>query len=574
MKKRILSLFLLFSLVLTGCLTPQTKESDFNAFCMELFRSYAASDSLTLNYTVMSPGKYGIKNLPNGFAPFSVHDTKKAQISIENSLEKLHSFNKRKLSFEDELLYDTVESSLSMSLEETKMVSYEYSFDPSNGIQAQLPVLLSEFILYDKEDFSQYFSLLESIPAYFKSLTEFEYGKIKTKTLPCATTIRHTINQCNEFVNSSGTDAIAACFEKSIKKVSFFSSSEKKELIQKHKNLLEEKIIPAYKSLIYNLQKLCPYAKKDGAIASYPGGNQYYEFLVKKETGSSKSSDQLFEMLKKRLANAEQTLASIAAASPSSYLSCEKYTTKYKDAKTILVDLKKGIRSDFPTLSKQTCRIRTVDTSLENFLSPAFYLTPPIDSQTANVIYLNNAKKYRHQNLYATLAHEGYPGHLFQNCYFRQKSRHPLRYVLNFPAYTEGYATYAEIYSYQFLNASKEETAILQNNAISSLCLYALCDIGIHKKHWNPEKLASFLTNHGVLATDQAKAIYEAIIDSPASYLPYTVGYLEIEEIRKNFQTAAKKEYTPLLFHTLLLDIGPTSFTVLNRKILESEWVQ
>ena len=183
------------------------------------------------------------------------------------------------------------------------------------------------------------------------------------------------------------------------------------------------------------------------------------------------------------------------------------------------------------------------------------------------MIYINHAAKYRHQNLHATLAHEGYPGHLFQNCYFREKNKHPLRYVLNFPAYTEGYATYAEIYSYQFLDATKEEIDILQNNAISTHCLYALCDIGIHAKHWNQKKLSDFLANHGIVTADNAKAIYETIIDSPGSYLPYTIGYLEICRICDTFQKAAGKYYSPLLFHTFLLDTGPTSFPVLERQI-------
>ena len=85
-------------------------------------------------------------------------------------------------------------------------------------------------------------------------------------------------------------------------------------------------------------------------------------------------------------------------------------------------------------------------------------------------------------------------------------------------------------------------------------CLYALCDIGIHAKHWNRKKLSDFLSNHGIVTTDNARAIYETIIDSPGSYLPYTIGYLEICRIRDTFQKAAGKYYSPLLFHTFLLD--------------------
>lgn len=76
MKKRFFVLFLLFSLFIAGCQTGQEANADFNTFCMETFRSYAASDSLTLNYTLMSPKKYGITDLPDGFSSFSLHDLK------------------------------------------------------------------------------------------------------------------------------------------------------------------------------------------------------------------------------------------------------------------------------------------------------------------------------------------------------------------------------------------------------------------------------------------------------------------------------------------------------------------
>ncbi len=567
MKKRFFVLFLLFSLFIAGCQTGQEANADFNTFCMETFRSYAASDSLTLNYTLMSPKKYGITDLPDGFSSFSLHDLKQMQTSTENTLARLRSFASKNLSREDRLLYDTLDASLTLSQEDIRMLAHSYSFDPSSGIQAQLPVLLCEFILTDKQDYDQYFSLLKSIPAYFNSLISLEKFKKKKGTLPSATTIRHTIRQCQEFIDSSGTNAIEKSFEKSINSASFFSASEKKERLEKHRKLLSHSLFPAYKNLIAELGKLLPFAPNDGALAAYTGGRAYYEYLVKEKTGTISSPDSLFQMLTKKLSESEQKLATLAATSPSSFLTCEKHTSKYEEPKSILTHLKKKIRTDFPALKKQTCHIRAVDSSLENFLSPAFYLTPPIDEPAANVIYINHAAKYRRQNLHATLAHEGYPGHLFQNCYFREKNKHPLRYVLNFPAYTEGYATYAEIYSYQFLDATKEEIDILQNNAISTHCLYALCDIGIHAKHWSQKKLSDFLANHGIVTADNARAIYETIIDSPGSYLPYTIGYLEICRIRDTFQKAAGKYYSPLLFHTFLLDTGPTSFPVLERQI-------
>ena len=60
---------------------------------------------------------------------------------------------------------------------------------------------------------------------------------------------------------------------------------------------------------------------------------------------------------------------------------------------------------------------------MKEYLSPAFYLTPPMDTGTPNVIYINPAASYQGLELFTTLAHEGFPGHLYQTVTFqRQKS--------------------------------------------------------------------------------------------------------------------------------------------------------
>ena len=216
------------------------------------------------------------------------------------------------------------------------------------------------------------------------------------------------------------------------------------------------------------------------------------------------------------------------------------------------------MKADFPSCRSTAYELHRVAASLENSLSPAFYLTPPIDDTSNNAIYINYSPQYSRSSLFNTLAHEAYPGHLFQNCYMREQNLPLLRYLMDYPAYTEGYATYAEIYSYRYTGASPAEVGILQNNAIASHCLYALCDIGIHYDHWNKTQLSSFLGEHGISGAENTTRIYDAIIDSPGSYLPYTVGFLQIEELRQHFPSVKS-------FHTYLLNMGPTSFSILKK---------
>lgn len=575
MWKRFLSIFLCLCLILSGCQSANSGISDstqsFQDFTEEIFKSYVTSDSLTLNYTLASPEEYGISELPDGFPVFSPSDLKQEQSATENTLARLEQYDRDKMSFTDQLLYDTLVYSLEGDKNQEIYQRYSPCFDPSSGIQAQLPVLLSEFYLEDRSDLEQYFALIRSLPDYFRSLLSLEETKAASGTLPCRNTIEHSLAQCQEFLSTSGTNSIQKSFESRLADLDFLSADEKKELLASHEESLKTYLLPAYNTLIEGLQKLLPQAPSDGALAAYPEGKAYYSCLLQQKTGTTMSPEQLEKALTQSLTASEQELFSIAAKDPSAFTSCDNYTVQYTDPKHTLETLQKKIATDFPSIEQQSCRICYVDSSLEDYLSPAFYLTPPIDEKTTNIIYINGADKYKHSSLFNTLAHEAYPGHLYQNCYMRQKQMPSLRYILDFPGYTEGYATYVEIYSYRYLGATQTESQILQNNAISTHCLYALCDLGIHYHHWNLEQLQTFLQSHGVYADNSAETIYDIIIDSPGCYLSYTVGYLEITKLKEAFQQAAGSSYSDLLFHHFLLDMGPTSYSILNRYI--SPWL-
>lgn len=575
MWKRFLSIFLCLCLILSGCQSAGSDISDstqsFQNFTEEIFKSYVTSDSLTLNYTLASPEKYGISELPDGFPSFSPSDLEQEQSATENTLARLEQYDKASMSMTDQLLYDTLVCSLENDKNREIYRRYSPCFDPSSGIQAQLPVLLSEFYLEDRSDLEQYFALIRSLPDYFQSLLSLEETKVISGTLPCRNTIEHAIAQCQEFLSSSGITSIQKSFENRLADLGFLSADEKKELLASHEKSLKSDLLPAYNTLIEGLQKLLSHAPSDGSLAAYPEGKAYYACLLQQKSGTTMSPEQLEKALTQTLTASEQELFRIATKDPSAFTSCDNYTVQYTDPEHTLETLQEKITADFPSIEQQSCRICYVDSSLEDYLSPAFYLTPPMDEKTTNIIYINGADKYKHSSLYNTLAHEAYPGHLYQNCYMRQKQMPSLRYILDFPGYTEGYATYVEIYSYRYLGASQTETQILQNNAISTHCLYALCDLGIHYRHWNLEQLRTFLQSHGVYADNSAETIYDIIIDSPGCYLPYTVGYLEITKLKEAFQQAAGSSYTDLLFHNFLLDMGPTSYSILNRYI--SPWL-
>ena len=120
-------------------------------------------------------------------------------------------------------------------------------------------------------------------------------------------------------------------------------------------------------------------------------------------------------------------------------------------------------------------------------------MVPPWDRPQENVIYINGGKSS--YDTYTLLAHEGFPGHLYQHEYFRRKETQELRHVLNFSAYSEGWATYVENRSYQFEGNGLEKgmgEILARNSSITKADVCTL-DIRINYEGWDRKEAADFI---------------------------------------------------------------------------------
>lgn len=565
-RRLIAAALLVLSLTACGVKAVPAGESGaaFTQFTEELFRARSSSDSLTLNYTLAHPENYGISSLPKGFSPFSPEDLSADALSLENLLASLQQFDKNSLPFEEQVLYDILRDKLETDLQGENYAAFSEALGPTTGIQAQLPVLLAEFSIEDATDLAQYFSLLETVPDYFDSLLSLEEKKSRWKTLPCRSTLDNIIAQCETFLAGSGASILEETFRKKASGFSFLGEAQKQAAIARNRSCVEKYIIPAYNSLTAGLKQLLPMAGDEGSLSRYPNGRAYYQHLVRESTGSSLSVPELYNLMTEQLETSQNTLIAYAAKDPSLFSSCQSYVTKYSAPDTILAVLEKRMTEDFPLLPEDShYEVKYVDEALEDYLSPAFYLTPPLDDSGNNVIYINNSDKYDRSSLFNTLAHEGYPGHLYQTCYMHSRHLPLLRYSLDYGGYTEGWATYAEIYAYKYAGISRDEVGILRNNTIATLCLYGLCDVGVHYEGWDLEKLRSFLGRYGSWGAGAAAAVYSAVVDEPASYLKYTVGYLEFARLKQQMKEELGGAFSEKLFHTFVLDMGPAPFDIL-----------
>lgn len=570
----LLSILLSLSLLLQACspggspsdgnTAPTSDSKRFAELTDTIFRESVASDALSLNYTLSQPENYGIRPEADGFQPISYEDMTNSAPETENLLCALQDIDKDKLSLPQQILYDSLDYTLRMQQTGQEFLLFSRPLSPVTGMQAQLPVLLAEYCFDSTHDIENYFSLLSSIPDYFDSVLTFCEKQAEHNMLPCRDTLEHIAGQCLSFIENGGTKILIRSFNQRIKSCSFLDKNIIRSYRRKNKQLVKNDILTAYQHLIDGVNVLSLRAGTDGCLSSYEKGTEYYKYLFASETGSSTSVEEYFEFLGDRLNKSKQTLMEYAKKDPSLFSGLSTRTTGTASPEEQLAHLSDAIGTDFPKTSDVNFTVSYVDKSLEDYLSPAFYLTPPLDAYTENAIYINNSSRFAGSDLSTTLAHEGYPGHLYQNVYHRQLERPLLSYALNFSGYTEGWATYAELYSYKYLGYSKDETGILRNNMIVSLCMYGICDIGIHYYGWGEDKVLAFLNEHGSYDEETAHSLYTNIIDEPGSYLKYTIGYMEFIKLKDATKTFLADDYSEMAFHKFVLSAGPAPFDVLK----------
>lgn len=542
-------------------------QNRFDALTQSIFLDEITNSGLDLHYTLADPSSRGITEIPETFGDFSLGTMKKNYDQMRELKKKLKTIDIKKLTPDQKLTYKILSSYLDTEQTAEGFELYAQPLTSTIGIQAQLPVLLAEYAFYSKEDVDRYLTLLSSIDTYYSQILDFEKEKSEAGLFMCDTAADHVLQSCEAYLIQPDHSFLAETFNERVDALTDASPEEKAAYKEKNLTVLKEHFIPAYQTLIDGITALMGTGVNEKGLSHFPQGKEYFEYLVKSNTGTSYSTvSKLQKAIEKQLNSDLNALGEIAQAHPELVDTLDSYAFSDTKPEAILDTLRKQITRDFPELPDSSCTVKYVPKALESSLSPAFYLVPPLDRYQDNVIYINGGQRFQDEDLFPTLAHEGYPGHLYQNVYFISHNTCDLRNILSFSSYSEGWATYVEYYSYTLNNGLDPNMGLLlAHNAAVSLGLYALLDIYINYEGWDKDQVKDYLGKfYNIDGTDVVDTIYYSLVENPTNYMEYYVGYMEITEMRNTAEKILKDQFNLKAFHTFLLDIGPAQFSIIQ----------
>lgn len=554
-----------------------SENARFEAFTDQIFREEVIGNTLTLHYSLANPEKAGIiRPAPTlGTISGDLTETYELCETYENTLKE---FSYSRLSRDNQITMDMLLLYFHTLQEQKGKELLETVLSPSLGIQAQLPILLAEYAFYEDQDIIDYMKLLSEIRPYFQSILLFEQEKSKAGYFMSDTTLNRILEQCRAFTADPEENYMLEIFEEKLADYGKFSEPEQKKLIKAHRTILLNKVIPAYEELINGLNALRGTGKSSRGLVHFEGGREYYRYLIQSQTGTYEPVEKIEQRLSDQLMKDMKTISLMLKEQGSLASKLSGGTDLPEmEPEQIMTILQECIRKDFPALKNVSYEIRYVHDSMAEYLSPAFYLTPPLDQKNPNIIYINPADHSSGLNLFTTLAHEGFPGHLYQTVFFGKQNPCSIRYLLNCNGYVEGWATYIESYAYTYAAdylddpAATDVVRLAWLNRSVNLCLYSLTDIGIHYHGWTQEKTAQFLGNFGISDSAAISEIFQYIVETPGNYLKYYLGYLNFLDLKTSQQKALGENFNLKEFHEQILKIGPVQFPVLKKYITASE---
>lgn len=577
-----------FFLFLTGafifavfCMMRGTEDPHFVEISDSILENSFEKDTLSMQFSFQEPEQFGLSEETCALPLYDRGEYLSSGEALTETLDALAKIDPKRLSSQTRSTYDVLYSYLNMQQEGTAFPYFEEPLSSTSGVHISLPVLLAEFPIKDEEDLNRYLSVLSLIPSYFESLARFEADKAAFGMFMASEDADLVISQCDYFASQQGEAFFNDCFALTLDALFQEDEDLRNSYEQTHAEIIRSQVLPAYAALADSLVLLKESGKERAGLCRYEGGQEYYEYLLRRQIGTDATTEEIAEKLYVRLEDLYLELGQLTTETAST---SHEYLGKSLSADECLPALQTKMKELFPSPGgSHQVTIKEIPAALADFTAPAYYFTPSIavcrkgdTSSIENTIYVGADAQNDSASLFTTLAHEGYPGHMYQNVYFLASQgvnkKNVLRYCMDFPGYSEGWALYTELLSFSYAEGDRTYLEMLRLSREIQLCLLCILDIRIHDGGADIADITPYLARIGIREPSALENVYSYLINEPGTYLKYYGGYLELLECKELYRKKCMAEevtYSDLAFHTFFLDHGPDTYVNIKKAIEE-----
>ncbi len=459
---------------------------------------------------------------------------------------------------------------------------WEMPVDQFNGLQSELPQMVSILSFETVKDYDDYIARLKKVPTAFQQITDNMMTGMDDHRVPPKYLLEKVLVQVNTIAQEKPEETP---FARPLKKFpASIAAADQARIKAELLDAIQKQVLPAYTRFGKFLQRqYIPVGRTEYGIWSLADGDKYYAFRVRQSTTTDLTPDQIHQIGLDEVKRDEAEMLVIAqklgfkdlVSLRASIVSNPKLHAQSKDQ---LLDLyrhdidqmKVKLPDLFGRLPKAPLTVDAVPAFIEKDQAPAYYEHGTPDGKRPGTVYVNTYD-FAHRslaNVESIAYHEGLPGHHLQISIAQELTGLPeFRKYIDYTAYTEGWGLYAErlgkdvgFYQDPYSDFGRFEADIFR-------AIRLVVDTGVHSKHWTRDQMVEFFKVHSGLEDATINAEVDRYVAWPAQALGYKMGQLKILEVRARAQKELGNKFDLRAFHDQVLDSGALPLDVLDERV-------
>lgn len=577
-----------------------TKNEEFESFINDFFVEYLGNDYLSWNIFTISPESFGFVDEYDS-TPYWYSYSRTTNKDMQDTYnyykelnEALNQFDVNTLAPSQLVSYDGLKELIAYGLEYYDLKNnydplMEFNYiDQFGGEAANVISYMESYSFWKEQDIKNALSYIKSLPSAFKTYITYCQDRIDASYPLSDYTLDGMIKYLNNITNLNGADFyLIDIMKEKVNACDYLTINEKNKYCSMFEEYINDYLLVAFKALANDLNQFKGKCNKEGYLASYgEQGKKYYSYLLRNKIGIynldmveyGKYLENALEKYGKEIDDAMLYISN--NMSNKDYSNFEKYesgksiineTDPYK-----MLDYLKNFSTNIvePLKTTPTISIKYMDdATAKSSNALAYYTKSALDNYENETITLNGESlKDNYNETLSTLAHEGYPGHLYDYVYSKQQDISAFAKINSNLTSGEGWANYVSYKLFEYISDSTNDKAIkyyckyYNANTAYSYLAYTYFDYGIHYLAWNIDEFKDKLYYAG-FDKSYAQELYRLLIEMPGEYAAYGYGMSYFIDIHNQAKETLKNNYNEIEFNKLLLEDGWISLDRISKKV-------
>ena len=591
------------------------ENKEFTKFLDGFLLDYLGDDYFAWNIYFVNPEAVGFDRSEFGdpewysYTKFDEEFRGEALQDFVDIHDELITYKNALLSSEQKIAYTEIDEFINFYLDyyavdgdwQYQLENLSY-VDQFGGYCSDFGTSMEGYTYRDEDDVKDVLSYVKSTAIVYPTYVTYANDRIEAGYPLSDYTLSEMIDYLQDIVDKGEDFYLIEYIQGKFNKLDFLDAEQKTAYTAQVKEYFVTYFLPANESLMEGLKKCKGHItsfEDEGYLAKYENGEELFIAKLRDLTGNPNLDiDEYNEYIDKKLKEYSSITTDIVAQYRAMGSTQAKLWYSYIDG-TSFVDitkpeemipyLKEFAKTIVPDLGVDiNVLVKYMDeTEAKKSNAVAYYMRSAIDSLTDEYITLNGLKTTSDYNdTLSTMAHEGYPGHLYAHVFIKDTSYPNILKVMSSTTFSEGWATYVQLKLYEYikenvagLSSSNKKTMdlavdYLYYNQLAGYLLYCKIDEMIHVEHATIDEIVEY--THGVgyssITAASVKEIYRTLIEMPTGYTPYGYGQICMNDLHIYCEKELGSLYNEVDYNAFVL--STTQDSLYNLQVLTEEYIK